>query len=419
MNNDPLSSDAFTAWANQLLAYQRQYQNAWQAFSPKSPTISFNGASASDSNPWVVALEQWWETVKSSVTPPVQDFYGKLVDQGKAYFYITDGLSSAFQAGAVTGASATEWQEAVNTALSGFKDAFSGRNDMQGAAQQAMAFWELPLNNWKRAVSSLSVFPGDVLQGVNTSNLERVRDEMHGRVDQLLSTPAVGHMREHQEQFQTLAKLTLDYQQALHDYSATFSELGVKCLEALQEQVHQRVEAGKQISSLRELYDLWVDSCEQAYAAHATTDEYAQLYGRLVNSVMALKRHGGMMVDEILGALNMPTRGEIDTLHGRLHEMRWEGKTVRAEINAMKDQLQTLTKRDETTQNEKALRTEVKDMNDQLQTLVTKQGADSKPKQPAGGSNKSASSKSSAKKTDGFPKQDPRPRGRPARVNNH
>jgi hypothetical protein len=72
----------------------------------------------------------------------------------------------------------------------------------------------------------------------------------------------------------------------------------------------------------------------------------------------------------------------------------------------MKDQLQTLAKRDETAQNEKALRTEIKDMNDQLQTLVTKQGADSKPKQPAGGSNKSASSKSSAKKTTASQKQD-------------
>lgn len=397
-----MNSDPFTVWANQLLEYQRQYQDAWHAFSTQSHPAVINGGAANGSNPWVSALEHWWGTVRPGAPLPVQDFYGKLIEQGKAYFQMTEGLNKTLRTAGTVGESTTQWHDAFDTALSSLKDTFSGHHELPGAAQQAMAFWELPLNNWQRVVSSLSILPGDLLQGVNVLDVARVRDELHGRVDQLLSTPAVGHVREHQEQFQTLAKLTLDYQQALHDYSVTFGEIGVKCVDALQQQVRERVEQGKQIASLRELYDLWVDSCEEAYAAHVNTDQYVALYGRLVNSVMALKRHGGMMDDETLGALNMPTRGEIDTLHGRLHEMRWEEKALRGEINAMKDQLEKLAAEGEKRRDEDTLRTDVETMNKQLQTLAAQQnasasGANSKPGQAA--ANKKSSRAKSSKKT--------------------
>ncbi|MDQ3731071.1 MAG: class III poly(R)-hydroxyalkanoic acid synthase subunit PhaE, partial [Pseudomonadota bacterium] len=98
---------------------------------------------------------------------------------------------------------------------------------------------------------------------------------------------------------------------------------------------------GNPIESLREVHNLWIDSCEQAYANYVVTDKYVGVYGRLVNSVMALKRHGTMMVDQVLSAMNMPTRSEVDTLHRRLQETRRESKVLRAELDSLRKMLRS------------------------------------------------------------------------------
>jgi polyhydroxyalkanoate synthesis regulator phasin len=41
----------------------------------------------------------------------------------------------------------------------------------------------------------------------------------------------------------------------------------------------------------------------------------------MTNAMMAVKRQEQKIVDEMLGALNMPTRRELDTSHRRLHQL--------------------------------------------------------------------------------------------------
>jgi polyhydroxyalkanoate synthase subunit PhaE len=339
MNDNP-----FSAWADQLLNYQRQYQNAWQALvsPPQAPDLWRGVQPSSTSNPWTAALEQWWKTVQPDIAAPAQDFCAKLVEQGKTYFQVTDAVTKASQQAATMGESASRWHEVLGETLDVMKAMFGGhKGDVQAETRQATAFWELPLNTWQRAVASSSLLPGDFLQSGSALGINQVRDQLHGRVNQVLSTPAIGSMREQQEQVQNLVKLQLDYQQALQDYAATYDEIGVKCVEALQEQIQQRMVEGNPIESLREVHDLWIDSCEQAYANYVVTDKYVGVYGRLVNSLMALTRHGTMMVDQVLSAMNMPTRSEVDTLHRRLQETRRESKVLRAELDSLRKMLRS------------------------------------------------------------------------------
>ncbi|MFQ5936933.1 MAG: poly(R)-hydroxyalkanoic acid synthase subunit PhaE, partial [Acidiferrobacterales bacterium] len=97
---------------------------------------------------------------------------------------------------------------------------------------------------------------------------------------------------------------------------------------------------GKTLTTARELYDVWVDCCEDVYGDYVATDEYAELHARLVNTLMALKRHAGAIIDEVLGAMNMPTRREVNTLHHRLQQMRREGNAMRTESAALKEQVE-------------------------------------------------------------------------------
>jgi anti-sigma-K factor RskA len=69
------------------------------------------------------------------------------------------------------------------------------------------------------------------------------------------------------------------------------------------------------------------------------TDEYTELHGRLVNALMRVKQRMSVIVDEYLGAMNMPTRRELRTLQDRVQEARRETKRLRSELDALKKQL--------------------------------------------------------------------------------
>ena len=216
------------------------------------------------------------------------------------------------------------------------QQAFSGVS-LQGddALHKMMAFWEKPFDNWQRMVSSLSLTPGDALRNMP-------HDQVKEQLDRFLSAPGLGYTREEQGQHQELIRRGLAYQKALQDYMQFFSNLGIKSVDRVRSKLGQLGKEEKVIDSARGLYDLWVSSCEEVYAEQVMTSEYAQLHGALINSLMALKQRMAVMVDESLGAMNMPTSSELRTLQDRLQETRRENKALRRELDELKEQVAAL-----------------------------------------------------------------------------
>jgi beta-phosphoglucomutase-like phosphatase (HAD superfamily) len=102
------------------------------------------------------------------------------------------------------------------------------------------------------------------------------------------------------------------------------------------------VDSGKSIDSARAIYDNWVRCCEEVYGEEVITPEYARIHGHLINAQMALKKRMSVMVDESLGALNMPSRSELRPLQDRLQETRRENKRLRQDLLSLQRQVATL-----------------------------------------------------------------------------
>jgi class III poly(R)-hydroxyalkanoic acid synthase PhaE subunit len=197
-----------------------------------------------------------------------------------------------------------------------------------------MAFWEMPMDNWQRMVSSLSLTPGDLLRNMpHNEGIER-----------FLSAPGLGYMREQEGQYKQLMQRVMEYQRALTEYMRFFSNLGMLSVNRLREKVQELVDDGGQIDSARGLYDLWVSSSEEVYGEQVMTPEYAKIHGKLVNALMAVKQKLSHVVDETLGGLNMPTRRELRTLQDRMQDSRREYKAMLAEMELLKDQVTELRK---------------------------------------------------------------------------
>jgi hypothetical protein len=66
------------------------------------------------------------------------------------------------------------------------------------------------------------------------------------------------------------------------------------------------------------------------------TKEYTDLYGDVVNALMAFKQQFNKIVDDNVAELNLPTRKEIDSLHERAHALRRDNIVLKKEIEALK-----------------------------------------------------------------------------------
>jgi len=304
---------------------QRKYWDNWMAMSRKAMGLEGGSATA----PWEAALEHWWKAIAPAAPDASKDFMQRMIDQGKSFFK----MAETFVPG---NAGAGDAWTAFTKTLEDMQKGFRGSLDDGGnALHRLLAFWELPYDNWQRMVSSMSPVPGDFLRNMPHSG-------MPDNVDRLLSAPGLGYHREEQAQYQDLMRRSIDYQRALQDYLAFNSKLGMKAVERMRSYTQDLVQSGKTIDSARAIYDNWVNCCEAVYAEEVSTEEYAKLHGKLVNTMMAVKHRMAIMVDESLGALNMPPRSELRTLQDRLQETRRENKRMRRELHALQVQVNGL-----------------------------------------------------------------------------
>jgi class III poly(R)-hydroxyalkanoic acid synthase PhaE subunit len=166
-------------------------------------------------------------------------------------------------------------------------------------------------------------------------------------LSQAFSTPALGYTREWQQEVQHLGQLWLSHFEALREYGMLLAQCTQCAAERLQEKLTTLTEAGKVPDTLRGFYDLWVDAGEETYAELANGPDYGKAQARLTNSLMAVKRQEQKMVDEVLSALNMPPRRELDTSHRRTHQLQREVWRLQeafedAGIQALRDEVAAL-----------------------------------------------------------------------------
>jgi len=321
---------------NDWMQAQQGYWKAWSDLAQRGMK-----APEAPKNPWADGLNQWWQAVSPMAPASGRDVFDKVMGVSRDYFTLAEQLMSG------AGGKQDIGMEAVNAWLENMQKMWSAPNPFgaNNPAKGFNTFWDLPMDTWQRLAANIVPMPGDFTQAYHPEGAGGVRDQ----VNRFLSIPAVGYTRESQEQFQILAQRQMDYAAATQAYQMAFAKLGAEAARKFQESLQARVqggkpEAGKPISSLRELYDQWVETSEAAYAEFVMTEEYQKLYGHLVNSLLALKHQMARMVDQTLEAMHMPTHAEISTLQCRQQELRRENLRLRKEIKDIHQQLADIRK---------------------------------------------------------------------------
>ena len=137
-------------------------------------------------------------------------------------------------------------------------------------------------------------------------------------------SPAFGYTRERQMQQQALLEAMREYTDASNRYNTLILRANADGFERLREKLAERTDPGRQIDSLKALYDLWVDAAEEAYAQIALSDEFRDAYGAMVNRQMHVRQLQQRQTEAWCRELGMPTRSEVDSLGKRVQELRRE-----------------------------------------------------------------------------------------------
>jgi class III poly(R)-hydroxyalkanoic acid synthase PhaE subunit len=324
MSNDTFFNDSW-------LDLQRKYWDSWTEMSRKA--MGTEGGMGQFTNPWENALDTWWKALAPAAPDASKAFMEKMMEQGKVFFRFGEAFASGKPGDT---ASPADGMAFWTKALEDIQKRFSGSvDDGDNVMQRMMSFWEMPLDNWQRMMSSMSPMPGDALRYMP-------HDQVKDSFNRVLSAPGLGYTREEQGQYQELIRASMDYQKALQEYNGFYAQLGVKSIQRMGGYIQGIIDGGKSIDSARAIYDNWVMCCETVYAEEVATPEYAKIHGHLVNAQMALKKRMAVLVDENLGAMNMPSRNELRTLQDRLQETRRENKKLSQSLHALERQVAAL-----------------------------------------------------------------------------
>ena len=227
--DDPTSS--YDDWARDWLECQQQ---AWQAWLG-------GDAAAPDADP-TAALSAWLGEEGAALGGEVG---ARLVAQGQQFLQLAESLGESLTNQARDGTE-TDWQAVFDDTFARVRASLVP--DDAGEAHPVGALGGL-LQEWQKMAARMG----------------------------LPATPAAG-------------PAATTYVTALHAYGTQLADIQRDALERLQLELNDQHAAGGAISSLRALYDLWVDASEAAYAEQATTPAFVKAQSELAHAFCRLQQ---------------------------------------------------------------------------------------------------------------------------------
>lgn len=291
------------------LEIQRRYLEALSKGADQQASIRNDAVGPEQ---WYKAAEQWWQSLLPNVPGESQSIFSNILHQSQTFSSMTGQFARLLAEMAAAGESG-DWQSVLKRHINLMQEQF-GAGAMAGSgADKLVGPWMSTLESWQQA--GMAVFPDEVFKGMDG-------DAVRLMADRFLSLPAVGPSADYVARLQETLRLWRDYEERCRQYHHVFRHLARDALLCLEQKILQLGRENRKITSLRELYNLWVDCNEQVFSEHATSEEYALLYGELVASYMTFRRHSQELLDATLQQLNLPTRESIASVRKEQRDLQ-------------------------------------------------------------------------------------------------
>lgn len=309
------------------IEFQKKYLDALMAFN--SPSSFSNNNNSFGNSFWNNALEHWWNSLKSGSNIENEALFEKVIEQSRNYYFMGEQFSNLIE-----GLSALKNKKDISSFINKkFQEleAMLSQTPADFSWSSFVDACEMPYEAMKQNASSNMFGFSNLFESINPE-IKKVRD-------QFLSMPGIGYSREIQDKLQKLLKLGAIYQDTYNEHQSVMTRLNHDALELMRKKILHMTKKGEDFNSMRQIYDLWVESNEKVYADYAFTKEYSELNGRLVNSQMAFKKLSHEVTEDILTAMNMPTTRAMSDLERRHYDLRKKIKSMESELKSLKESI--------------------------------------------------------------------------------
>ena len=319
-------------WDKDWLEAQKKYMEALTSF---GSLMSSNKTTGVPDSEWQKALDYWWQTSSSDMPEDAQAIFSNLLQHSKNWYSITEQFDDLLRAISSKDNTSSDWTSTLETHIKKMKKQLES-----GIAGADKGFWQNashpPVDSWQKIFNS--IFSNQDASSAQFAGLQ-------ANIEKFSSLSGLGPNKQIQEQIQQGLHLWQDYQKNYQAYRETFDNIASGSLDKLQEKIIASAKQKNAISSLRDLYDLWVDSHEEAYSDLVLTEDYSQLYGQLINSMLAFKAHNQQFLSESSKALNMPTADTQDALQQELVDIKQQQKQDKERIKVLEEKIKQLDKK--------------------------------------------------------------------------
>lgn len=159
------------------------------------------------------------------------------------------------------------------------------------------------------------------------------------------AAPRLGMFQSYQAQLEAVACAAQRYRDATRRYGELLAQVGNQSIAEFDRRL--RLRDGQTPTGVRELHGLWVAAGEAAYEEVLRSDAYSEAFGELTNAAVELSSSLQGLWDEVLEALSLPSRRELEATQQRLEQVRRrseaETRELRREMERLRRELRGLT----------------------------------------------------------------------------
>ncbi|MBF0095703.1 MAG: hypothetical protein HQM04_01375 [Magnetococcales bacterium] len=371
MANDAFSVDWMQGWTD----LQRKIWNDWSSMAgehlqtnrpfPAMPGMegmaqwpmqwlkqasdaSAMGNAAASWMPWLQPqassspMDEWMRMfgIYSPEAPPEKTVMSGMMSAASGFMRMGKEIFDVLQRVGESQREGGDWTKQLDSAIQQAKSLFLGQDGAQ-AALHPMAAWSQPMQLWMNMFKDNPLLSSTLLQTMAGAAKPGTWSQESGMewLQKVLATPGLGLTREKQERMQAAMQDALNYQKAMQEFQTLSNQVNLKALDLLHKRLLERGATSKPIESLKELYVVWVDCCEETNAEFVRSSEFQEANSRMVNGMIRVQQFQQSMADETMAALGMPTRREMNTSHRQVQDLK-------RRVRSLEDQLKRLQTQD-------------------------------------------------------------------------
>lgn len=318
-------------WNKDWLEAQRQYVDVLASLAKTAAQKKNEGAQIPD---WQKTLDNWWQTSLHVIPEDSQVVFSDLLQHSHSWYGITEQFNELLGSISANDDAISDWQtvlaDQVDKMKSRLEDDFAGTHSYiwQGGMQS-------PLQGWQNMINAMSTGMGAGSPGFYFTDLQ-------ASIEKYFACSGLGHNQQNQDQIREGLRLWQVYLNNYQAYRQTLGNIALSALDRLHEKILTLADKKKSISCVRDLYDLWVDSHEEAYFTHVQTEEYSKLYGRVINSLLAFRAHSQKFLSDISKELNLPTTDNLNALSQEVRDIKKQQEQDKKRIKLLEEKIKQL-----------------------------------------------------------------------------